>query len=308
MAPALVGATSASRGLGPILEVLEAGSQQMQSSVPCLQAGFLFSWCDASRQVFGSVAGPAALGVGGSVRVAPRTRAPPVATASAAQMDGRQVLPAPALAVFGAVPSLQPNGKFAVGVLRCSSSSGSFLHVCFKPWKTPSSGPALATRSHLPSSSCCSLAWHVTAGSVLSRRSSVASARDSTVPVWLPHTPRPSTSGQVQALRRAAAAPWDPLHRDGVSLLLHCCALAIPWCRAAGACVVYQPAHAHEPGPRMCVNAAPMAGTCWDCAGGACSPSLSSRCAGVAERGNPGSWVGPGRLSGEAHLRHGKAG
>lgn len=31
-----------------------------------------------------------------------------------------------------------------------SSSSGSFLHVCFKPWKPPGSGLVLTTRSQVP--------------------------------------------------------------------------------------------------------------------------------------------------------------
>lgn len=56
---------------------------------------------DASRQVFRSVAGLAALGTGGAAWVAPRTRAAPVATASVP--DGWWAgVPAPALGLFGA--------------------------------------------------------------------------------------------------------------------------------------------------------------------------------------------------------------
>lgn len=251
------------------------------------------------------MAGPAALGIGGSVRVAPRTRAPPVATASAAQMDGRQVLPAPALALFGAVPSLQPNGKFAVGVPRCSSSSGSFFHVYFKLWKPPSSGPTLATISHLPSSSCCSLARHVTTGSVLSRRNSVAFARASTVPVWLPHTPRPSAlvgyrpqEGQQQhhgipSTGTGCHCCWWlhwPSRGVGLQALALCITLPMHVSQGRGCASMLRPRLGRA-------GAVP----CWGCAGGACSPSVTQVC-GCCGAGESRELGGTGQGSAVKHI------
>lgn len=60
---------------------------------------------------------------------------------------------------------------------RGAAAAQALSSMCIlNPGNPPSPGPAPATRSHLPSSPCCSPAWHVTAGWVQSHGSSAVSA------------------------------------------------------------------------------------------------------------------------------------
>lgn len=112
--------------------------------MPCLPARFLFPSMMLADRFLGAWLGwlPWALV---APHGSPQGRGQLLSPLPACQMDGGQVfLPLPSGCL-----ELHCDHSLLWGA-GASSSSGSFLHVCFKPWKPPGSGLVLTTRSQVP--------------------------------------------------------------------------------------------------------------------------------------------------------------
>lgn len=153
--------------------------------MPCLPARFLFPSMMLADRFSGARLGwlPWALV---APHGSPQGRGHILSPLPACQMDGGQVfLPLP-LGCLGL--HCDHSHGLLWGCWGSSSSSSSFLHVCFKPWKPPGSGLALATRSQVP------LAALQLGTSLLAHGSSVTSALTQGLvqfPHGCPHTPIP---------------------------------------------------------------------------------------------------------------------
>lgn len=193
------------------------------------------------------------------------------------QTDGRQV-PRP-LAVTVAKWKVLSPGWRRPGAAPARSA---FLCGYFKPWKPPlGSGPALATRSQLPSSPCCSR--HVTAGP------------------WCPCTPCPPLAVLTP---RSRSALLLPLQFVGWLLGPSPRSTACPRCVLLPGCHQAPTGDGDEGVRQRCarLGGQNMLGTCWGRAGDVLGMLTHCpcpiRCEGCCSTGkSPGAgWVRAGHL------------